>query len=305
MSTQSAPVPLLFCLDAHPLQATLCAGLCAETGLVETRKFPDGESWLRIGSEVAGRQCIILANLVDPDASYLPLCFLSATLRELQAYSVGLVAPYLCYMRQDKRFVTGEAVTSRIFAQLLSQQADWLVTVDPHLHRYHALSEIYSIPTRVVQAAPALAHWLQTQTNLLLVGPDAESEQWVAAIAQHSGHPYVVGTKQRLGDRKVVVTLPKLTAYQHCTAVILDDVIASGHTVLQCMQALQARGIERISCGCIHGIFADAIDQSLLAGGLQQLVSTNTVRHATNQLDVAGLLVPAIREFLPKAPTQV
>ena len=70
---------------------------------------------------------------------------------------MGLVTPYLAYLRQDRQFRPGEAVTSRTFARLLSGYADWLVTIDPHLHRYDTLSDIYNIPSRVIHAAPALA----------------------------------------------------------------------------------------------------------------------------------------------------
>lgn len=62
-------------------------------------------------------------------------------------------------MRQDKRFRPGEAITSRTYARLLSSSLDFLVTVDPHLHRWHSLDELFAIRTRVVAAAPAIAGW--------------------------------------------------------------------------------------------------------------------------------------------------
>ena len=194
---------VLFCLENHPLREKLCDQLGLEQGHQEFRRFPDGESYLRIDTPVSGARCIVLADLSDPDTRYLAHLFLFETLRELGASSVGLVTPYLCYMPQDRRFQDGEAVTPAVFARSLSRHIDWLITVDPHLHRYHALGEIYSVPSQVVQGAPALAQWLKGQNDLLLVGPDAESEQWVANIAEASGHPYVIGAKQRLGDWRV------------------------------------------------------------------------------------------------------
>ena len=88
------------------------------------------------------------------------LLFAADAARQLGARKVGLVAPYLCYMRQDRSFKPGEAVTSRSFAALLSRACDWLVTVDPHLHRYKSLSEIYAIPARALHAGPAIADWI-------------------------------------------------------------------------------------------------------------------------------------------------
>jgi hypothetical protein len=95
-------------------------------------------------------------------------------------------------MRQDRRFQPGEAVTSQIFARFVSSRFDWLVTVDPHLHRIRSLEEIYTIPTRVVHAAPLLAEWVASNVSRpLLVGPDQESEQWVAEVARRAGAPHV------------------------------------------------------------------------------------------------------------------
>ncbi|RLA44888.1 MAG: ribose-phosphate pyrophosphokinase [Gammaproteobacteria bacterium] len=299
-STNSASTnrPVIFSLEPHPLVPSLCEKLAFEQGHTNSRLFPDGESYLRIDTPVQDRQCIVLADLSHPNEGYLPLMFLLATLREFGATSVGLIAPYLSYMRQDRRFVEGEALTSRIFASLLSTQIDWLVTVDPHLHRYHSLDEIYSVPSRVVQAAPLLADWLKQQAELLLVGPDAESEQWVSQIAAHSGHPFVLGSKRRSGDRDVVVTLPDLTGYSRHTAVIIDDVISSGQTILQCIKALQGKGLNKIQCAAVHGIFADGADVQLMATGLEALVTTNTIVHSSNAIDVTELLLVPVEECL-------
>lgn len=293
-------VPLLFNLSAHPLGAPLAIALGAEAGHLAQHRFPDGESYLRVDDAVAGRDCIILIDLAHPDPQFLPLVFLAETLREFSARQVGLVAPYLSYMRQDARFNAGEAVTSVIFARQVSRMVDWLITVDPHLHRHPSLDAIYSIPSRVVQGAELLGQWLADQKNLLLVGPDSESEQWVSAIAARTGHPWVVGSKQRLGDRQVVVTLPDLTLWRERTAIIIDDVISSGQTVLQCMAALQQQGFAQINCACVHGLFADGVDHVLRQSGLHMLISTNTIPHATNALDISPLLVGPIRDLLPR-----
>lgn len=290
-------LPIIFDPQNHALAPLLCAGLPAESGLLSYRQFPDGESYLRIDTPVKGRHCVVLLEMSNPDQKFLPLSFLASTLRELEAASIGLVAPYLCYMRQDRRFIDGEAISSRIFAELLSKQVDWMVTVDPHLHRYISLDEIYTVPTRVVQGAPVLAEWLKSETEVFLVGPDLESEQWVAQIAKYSGHPYVIGEKQRLGDREVSVSLPNLSDLNAMTAVIIDDVISSGQTIIECVYTLQSKGVSRINCASVHGIFAGNSDKAILETGVNQLVTTNTIPHYSNELDVSGLLQTSIREF--------
>ena len=93
---------------------------------------------------------VIVCSLQHADETILPLVFAAGTMRELGATRVGLVAPYLAYMRQDRRFHEGEAVSAVHFATLVSRSVDWMVTVEPHLHRVATLGEIYSIPTDAV-----------------------------------------------------------------------------------------------------------------------------------------------------------
>jgi len=291
-------MPVIFDLDEHPLTGLLCGKLPGELGYVNARQFPDGESYLRIETSVKGRQCIIVTEFSHSNGKFLPFAFLASTLKELGAISVGLVAPYLGYMRQDYRFNSGEVVTSRIFAELLSQQVDWLITLDPHLHRYHSLNEIYTIPSKVVGGASLIAEWLGSVKNVFLVGPDLESMQWVSEISSQCGHEFVIGEKQRLGDREVVVSLPDLSKFAGMTAIIIDDVISSGHTILECIKSLRAAGTKSIICACVHGVFADDSDKLLVSAGLKSLISTNTIPHETNRLDVSGVLLSPINECL-------
>ena len=169
-------------LISMPGNERLTAGLAellgCETGELNTRQFPDGETYLRFATDLHKRSVAIVCTLAQPNEKILPLIFAAATARELGAARVGLVAPYLAYMRQDRRFNPGEAVTSRQMAHLVSGAFDWMVTVDPHLHRYSDLSEIYSIPTRVVHAAPLISRWIKANIEKpLIIGPDSESEQ--------------------------------------------------------------------------------------------------------------------------------
>ncbi len=296
---QSSPNSLiLFSPMEHPMSVLLSQHLHAEIGEVENRLFPDGESYLKVCSLVRGKHCLILMDLVNPDTKYLPLIFLANTLKELGALSVGLVAPYLCYMRQDKRFNEGEAITSKIFAKALSDNVDWLVTVDPHLHRYESLSEIYTIPTRVVRAASAIAEFLKKEDDLLLVGPDSESEQWVSRIANYAGHPYLIGEKVRSGDRNVHVEIQGVQAYVDKKVFVIDDVISSGHTILECVNELKSKGIQHIGCITVHGLFADEADSMLVMCGLKELISCNTVPHTSNVIDVSEGVADAVKSCI-------
>lgn len=286
----------LVCLTPDwPLATALAEQLGIALAPIIHRHHPDQESHLVVEADVSGADIVLLANLHHPDQHTLPVLLLAATLRDLGARHIHLVAPYLAYMRQDIRFQPGEGITSRYYARLLSSHVDALTTIDPHLHRYNALSEIYSIPDTVLHAAPVLADWVMTQLSTpLLVGPDSESEQWVRQVAEASGADYVIGSKVRHGDRSVTVTLPDLSRWQGHTPVLVDDIISSGRTMIEASRALTAQGLERPLCLGVHAVF-DETDYQALTAAVAKVVTCDCIPHASNGISVATLLASALR----------
>jgi len=266
----------------------------ADIGGLETRIFPDGETYLRITSDLHGRSVAIVATLDRPDAKFVPLIFAADTARDLGASKIGLIAPYLAYMRQDRCFHPGEAITSRSLAKLLSAKFDWLVTVDPHLHRYKSLDDIYSIPSRVLHAAPLIADWIAANVeNPVLIGPDAESAQWVGDVAGRVGAPFTVLEKTRLGDRDVEVRIRDGRVISSHAPVLIDDIVSSGQTMLKAVRLLRQTTAIAPVCIAVHGIFAEGVDAMLQAEGAR-LVTSSSVPHPTNQIDVSALLADGI-----------
>lgn len=264
----------------------------ADLGAIEMRRFPDGEAYIRLLSAVKDREVEFVCTLARPDEQILSLIFAAATARELGAARVNLIAPYLAYMRQDTRFKEGEAISSAHFARLLSQSFDGLVTVDPHLHRRADLGEIFSIATRVEHAAPLLADWIRDNVREpLVVGPDEESEQWVAAVAERAGAPHIVSKKTRRGDRDVSIELPDLSALRGRRAVLVDDIVSSGRTMIETARKLATAGMAKPVCVAVHALFADQSYAELLSL-CERVVSTDTVPHASNAISVAALLGP-------------
>ena len=288
--------PIVFALPGSERQGReLADRLGAEAGGLETRQFPDGESYVRIGAEVAGRDVVLVCTLARPDEQFLRLVFAARTLRELGASRITLVAPYLAYMRQDTRFHPGEAVTSTYFAELLSGEVDRLITVDPHLHRHKALSEIYAIPAVALHAAPLLADWIAAHVEEpLIIGPDIESEQWVSQVADRAGAPYVVLRKERHGDRDVEIAIPDLGAWAGRRPVLIDDIASSGRTLIETARGLAGQGLRPPVCVVVHALFADDAFAEL-SGLAERIVSTDAVTHPSNGIPLAGLLAGALR----------
>lgn len=298
-------VPLLFAMPGNEkLAGELAAKLACDVGHLELRQFPDGETYLRLLTNPEGRAVALVCTLDHPNDKLLSLLFAAATTRELKASKVGLVSPYLAYMRQDRRFKPGEAITSRQVAQILSDAFDWLVTVDPHLHRYGSLAEIYSIPTRVIHAAPQISQWIRANVvDPLIIGPDSESEQWVAAVAKDAGAPHSVLEKTRLGDRNVEIKLGGLDQWKGRTPVLVDDSISSGRTMLEAIRLLKGQGWAPATCIAVHGLFADQSDV-LLAGAGARVVTSNSVPHPTNSIDLTPILAARIDRLIGSAQSE-
>ena len=291
--------PILFALpgnEAMTAQLSVLSGW--EQGSLQVRRFPDGESYVRYHSEVKGRQVVLVCTLDRPDDRFMPLYFAASIARELGAASVGLVTPYLAYMRHDAIFNPGEGITSAHFARLVSGVFHWMVTIDPHLHRHHDLAEIYTIPTRVVRAAPAISQWIAANVERpLVIGPDAESEQWASEVARDAGCPFIVLEKIRRGDHDVEVSVPDTDRWLHHTPVIVDDIASTARTMIAAVGHVRRAGLPPPVCVAVHPLFASSAVEDLQAAGVARTASCDTVPHSSNAIPVASLLAPALADM--------
>lgn len=297
--------PLIFHLPGDEAFAEgLARALRAERATLQLHRFPDGESLVRLDADVTGRTVVLMASLAQPDAKALPLLFAADAARDLGATRVLLAAPYLAYLRQDRRFNTGEAITSRTFAALVSTVFDGVVTVDPHLHRYHSLGEIYRVPTRAVQSAPVIAAWVAANVERpVLIGPDAESEQWVQEVARGADAPFTVLQKIRRGDKDVEVSLPDTSALAGRQPVLIDDIVSSARTMIQAIASVRRVGLPPPVCIGVHALFAADAYDALLAAGPQRGLTCDTVPHASNGISVVEPLAAAVQDLIEASAT--
>ena len=271
--------------------------LAVELVTPELRRFPDGEIYVRLPR--VSEHVVLCGSLYPAPADrFLEMSFVAATARDLGAKRVGLVAPYLAFLRQDVQFHPGEGVTAKYFARMVSSAVDWLVTVDPHLHRLDALGGVYSIPTTVAHAAASIAAWVSTEIHKpVLVGPDQESEQWVAAVAAACGAPFEILTKTRRGDRDVSVSASTREWNGH-TPVLIDDIVSTGRTLVEATRSLRAAGSSPPVCIAIHAVFSDSVESELVSAGASGIVTCNTITHASNRICVADSIAAATRAYL-------
>lgn len=261
---------------------------------VGIHRFPDGESRVRLPPAL--RERVVLYRCMDrPNDKLFELVLTAATARDLGVRHLTLVAPYLCYMRQDTAFVPGEAVSQRVLGTLLADWFDTLVTVDPHLHRVPSLADAIPVQRAIaLSAAGPMAEFLAThQENPLVLGPDSESLQWVAAVAAIQGLDYGVARKERLGDREVRIALPELDVLGR-SVVLLDDVVSTGGTLIATAQALKPLDPASISVLATHGLFCDGALGRMAEAGITQVWTSDSVPHPTNRVNLAQLLADAL-----------
>ena len=264
------------------------AGLdCAPVAI---HAFPDGESKLTLPPKLP--EHVILCRSLDyPNAKLAELVIAAGGARDLGAKTVSLVAPYLCYMRQDKAFHPGEVVSQQVMGRCLAAYFDNVLTVDAHLHRVHKLSDAVPVKSAInINATDPMAQFIQTHVdNAYLIGPDGESRQWVADIARQYHMDYGVALKQRFGDREVRVNMPD-GAYEGRNIVLVDDVASTGKTLLEAAKALAVYKPASISVLVTHALFVgDAIAQ-LKAAGVSNIWSCDAIPHPTNAVSLAGAI---------------
>ena len=292
---------LYFAVEALPARrlAEAC-GLPAAA--VESHRFPDDELRLRLPlqpGQALPEQLVLYRSLDRPNEKLVELLLLAGEARRLGVQRLWLVAPYLAYMRQDMAFHPGEVVSQQIIGPFLAGLFDGVITVDPHLHRIASLAE--AIPRGVavsLSGAPMLAELIAEQVEQpLLLGPDAESAQWVGQAAAVHGWPHGVCTKLRSGDRQVQISLPALDLRGR-NVVLLDDVASSGRTLAAAAQQALAAGAATVDVAVTHALFAGDALAVIAAAGVGRVWSTDCISHPSNAIAMAPCLAQALQPLL-------
>ena len=288
--------PLLLGFPDYQLQGKSLARLLnIEYAEAELHQFPDGESKIRLPVDIPST-VVICRSLDSPNDKLIELFFTAKELRQKGCERIILVAPYLCYMRQDKAFKPGEAVSQRWVGKLISGLVDEVITVDPHLHRVRKLEEIFKVNRAVtLSAAPLIGNLISLQvSNPVVIGPDEESKQWIEQIADLHDFNYIVGDKTRIGDKDVNVVLPP-SDVEDRNVVLVDDMASTGKTLINTAKQLMEMGVENLYCAITHPLFVGNAYEELLATGVKATWSTDSVTHPSNCISLASLLAEAIK----------
>lgn len=265
--------------------------------------FPDGEMRVTVGA--AASTTMIYASLDHPNDKLIALMFAAEALRRGGAKRLVLVAPYLCYMRQDAAFHEGEAISQKVIGALLSRYLDRIITVDAHLHRTPDIRAVFpGIESDNLSAMPAISDALRKgglDPATVVAGPDAESRPWVSDLAGRLGLSHTVAQKTRRGDRSVAIAFQDPACIAGRPALIVDDIVSSGGTMIACAKALTAAGATTIDAVVTHALFPEQLGRDMIASGIRSIRSTHSVPHSTNAIVLDDLFVDALENEMLRA----
>ncbi|MBI2145880.1 ribose-phosphate diphosphokinase [Candidatus Woesearchaeota archaeon] len=286
------------CGNSIPIARRLAAALHATFSPLTISSFPDGDLYLKYTTALKGQNVIIVHSFQPhSNQSLFNLIFAAETAKDLGAKKVILVSPYLAYMRQDTRFHPGEAISSKIMAKHLNRCVDKIITIDPHLHRYKSLKDIFTIPAVKLTANALIADYIQKHCkNEVIIGPDSESFQWAAEIARHLRVQATVLKKTRFSSRHVQVKMIKPISIRGKNVVIVDDIISTGHTIAEAAEQAKKMGAKSITAIGVHGLLVEGAMAKLRRAGVNKVITTNCIEHSTNKIDVTPLLLRELRK---------
>ncbi|MEM2916361.1 MAG: ribose-phosphate diphosphokinase [Candidatus Woesearchaeota archaeon] len=267
----------------------------AQYSELQKSRFPDGEMRLRYADDITGKHVVIINSLSpNPDEMLLESAFAIHAARQLGAARTTFVAPYLAYMRQDKQFHPGECISARAMAKILDH-ADQIIAIDPHLHRIRRLQDIFRAKAKSISTDPVLAEYIsKNHPKAIIIGPDIESSQWAKTIADSIGQESMILLKKRYSSTKVrIIVHGDPSKFKGRDVVIVDDIISTGHTMIEPIRQLKKFGAKKITCICVHGVLVGNALQKLQKLGAQ-VITTNTIPNPAAKIDVSGIIAGAL-----------
>jgi len=274
-----------------PLARKISLDLHAEYKNIELRIFADGESKIRLDN-MAKKNCIIIHSTYPPtDQHLMQLFMIMYKCKEDGAKDICVVSPYLAYTRQDKIFVDGEIITINLVGKILACLGiTKLITIDTH--KPNALN--YSFATIDLTAIPSLSSYVKhnlTMNNPIVISPDEGGIERAKKFAGliNANSLSLVKTRDRFtGD--VSISLLDQGSLKNCDALIVDDMISTGTSIMKTIELLEKYRIGDVYAICTHALLVDDAKQKLLNAGIKEVISTNSIPNEFAKVDLSSVI---------------
>jgi ribose-phosphate pyrophosphokinase len=284
---------------------TLTVKVAKELGFsasrIETKRFPDGEKYLRVMDEMKGENVVVVQSMYKtPDEHLMEYFLLVDNLKELGAKRVVSFIPYFAYARQDARFNPGEALSLVTVSKLIqSVGTDEVYAFDAHMHRIAEMIHLFNVPARNLTAAPTLGEYVRDvlhPNDPLVIGPDEESESIVQDVAKVLDAEFDVLIKKRISAEKVEIRPRESNAKGH-DVIMADDIISTGGTVVEALKILRAQGAHKVYVTCIHPLLIGNALAKVFDAGADAVIGTDTIPSPVSLVSVAPLIAAQVRKL--------
>ncbi len=270
-------------------------------GSTVIKKFPDGETYIRIVGDIAGKIVIYINSLQpSPNDKIVETIYTLYTLKDLGADKIYAFIPYMVYARQDERFTAGEAVSIKVLAKLFRDiELEGIYTIDMHLHRISEPRTLFGDNFYNLTAIPLLADYVRKHYNLdkpIVIGPDEKSLQWSKIMADClDGLEYDVLIKKRISAEDVIIEAANVDVSNR-DVIIIDDIISTGGTMAEALKALYNLGAKKVLVTCVHALLVGEAYEKILSHNPLDMIATDTVLSPISRVSIAPLIAKAIEE---------
>ena len=271
-----------------------------EATLLNHRLFPDGETYIRFPKSVKGETVVLVQTTApNPDRKLMQLLFMARTAKDMGAARIIAVIPYLAYARQDKRFLTGEALSFDIILGMLeSAGVNDTVLIDIHNEKaVDALKERHEMRIHSLTAFYYLAEYMKANSyeGAYSLSPDLGRSELVEKVSKVMGGGFAFFMKVR--DRYTGKSTMKVKNLDldGKDVVIFDDIISSGGTMARAIQGLKDQGAGKVAAVCTHALPVPGANEKLKNAGADKIVVTDSVESIYETVSVAKLVADFLK----------
>jgi ribose-phosphate pyrophosphokinase len=264
---------------------------------VEFKRFPDGESRLRLEGDVKGEDVVVVQTTGPPQNENLIQLFLLAdTVKDMGAKAITAVVPYFAYARQDKRFRASECFSVKTIVSLLRTcGVRQVLTVNSH---NPVILKTLSVPVEDLSAIGLLAEHFKKRgfAGAFAVSMGKKGLDTAVEAGKVLGGSYDFVPTQRDVVTGNVTLEKKPLAVKGKTVVMVDDIISSGGTMIKTVAWVKEQGAEHVYVGCVHPLLSDEVIEKIVKAGADEIVGTDSVPNKVSKVTVAPLIVQALKK---------
>ncbi len=270
---------VVFSGSAHrSLAAAICEGLGVPLSSVELTRFSNDCLQAQLQENCRQRDVYIVQPLSPPTQEHLmELLLMVDAARGASAAQITAVIPYYAYARSDKKDASRLSIGGRLVADMLGAAGvDRVITMTLHAPQVHAF---FSVPVDHLTALGVLADHFQgaDPATTVVVSPDFGNAKTASQFARLLGLPVAAGSKKRLADDQVVIDAI-VGDVAGRRAIVLDDEIATGGSIVELLDRLAEQGCTEAAVACTHGLFVGkALERLREHPMITEVVTTDTV----------------------------